>query len=1136
MSGQPSILLNSFVGRERELAQLDAAFADTLAGRGRLILISGEPGIGKTRLADEFSRRALKLGADVAWGRCWEGDGAPAYWPWMQILRALNRGSGEDAPRHPAEMSLLISDTLLQEKQQQTGDPLEARFQLFDGVASKLRDFSGQRPIVLVLDDLHDADQSSLELLKFVARTLPDAQTLMIATYRNAEAQRSTGLAATIAELGREAPQLLLVGLHASEVSEFLHDRAGVTAEEKVVVTITQATAGNPLFLEGVVQMLGAEGKLELLQALQPGDLKLPDSQRVAITARLGRLSRSAQAMLPFAAALGNEFELAPLHTVAAVPDRRLLELLDEVVGAGLMLSVAPNRYRFAHALIRGAIYDEIGSAARITLHQHIAEKLEELYQPNLRGHLPELAHHFTLAAQQGSRRKAIDYSIRAAQAADGALAYEESFRLRQSALNLLSDSERHARHRAQMLSELGRVGGLSGRARSEVTSYFEDTIAIYEALNDREEEARARFNLGMQLVKGEEELNLDVARGRAQLVRAEAMAAALGDRTQLGRIRSALSLAAYQALDPVRGLESADRAMECGLEDFWWCTTSNFRAIHLLHLGRMSEAFTQFADGAKRAQSAHDPLARFRSVSHQGNLRLWSWQPDLALRDLEAAMVELILSRGSLQHRGLSRLSGQAAVMTGDLARARRFLADGPLLVLEGQVALYTGEWERARQVLENGVTAMREAGARAHLCHYLFWLARVELAEGKLNRAERLLREGTELASAASASLFEMFFRPELASVYLQLNRADEAKDNLDRCEEIISFGEAWYGLDGHVARAQGELAASQENWDAAARFLETAVLIFRGQQMPWEEALACEVWSKVAAGQGGRETARARIGAALAIYRDLGAGQPWLDRATRISKKIGVSIHLVEPEPSSSTPLSIQRVNGSSLHRENGNDDLSLARDTALATQPVDTEAVFRKEGEFWTISYDGRTFRLKDAKGLHYIAYLLSRPGEKFRVHDLVAVVEGPPDHPQANSRSLPKLEISGELGDLGPILDDQAKADYRRRRRDLREELDEAESMNDEGRAQRARAEIEVLEQQLSTAIGLGGRDRKTSAHAERARVVVTRNIRAVLGKIEEEHPLLGRHLNAAIKTGYLCTYFPADENTVAWRL
>jgi hypothetical protein len=123
-----------------------------------------------------------------------------------------------------------------------------------------------------------------------------------------------------------------------------------------------------------------------------------------------------------------------------------------------------------------------------------------------------------------------------------------------------------------------------------------------------------------------------------------------------------------------------------------------------------------------------------------------------------------------------------------------------------------------------------------------------------------------------------------------------------------------------------------------------------------------------------------------------------------------------------------------------------------------------------------------------------------------------------------------------LGDLGPILDDQAKASYRRRRQELREELDEAEAMNDGGRAERARSEIEMFEQQLSAAIGLGGRDRKTSSHAERARVVVTRNIRAMLGKIGEEHPILGRHFNSAIKTGYLCTYLPASENAVAWKL
>src|SRR5262249_42222856 len=150
-----------------------------------------------------------------------------------------------------------------------------------------------------------------------------------------------------------------------------------------------------------------------------------------------------------------------------------------------------------------------------------------------------------------------------------------------------------------------------------------------------------------------------------------------------------------------------------------------------------------------------------------------------------------------------------------------------------------------------------------------------------------------------------------------------------------------------------------------------------------------------------------------AALEIYRRIEAAQPWIDRVMTLRESCAV--HLVKP------------------HKH-----------------ALGSEAVFRKEGEFWTISYDGHTFRLKDAKGLHYIAHLISHPSERFRVHDLVAVVEGPPERAQANGRSLPTLEISGDLGDLGPILDDKAKASYRRRRQELREELDEAEAMNDEG--------------------------------------------------------------------------------------
>ena len=142
----------------------------------------------------------------------------------------------------------------------------------------------------------------------------------------------------------------------------------------------------------------------------------------------------------------------------------------------------------------------------------------------------------------------------------------------------------------------------------------------------------------------------------------------------------------------------------------------------------------------------------------------------------------------------------------------------------------------------------------------------------------------------------------------------------------------------------------------------------------------------------------------------------------------------------------------------------------------------------------------------------------------------------PEQSEASRLSRQRLDTSADLGDVGPILDDKAKASYRRRRQELHKELDEAEVMNDTGRAEGARAEMEMLEQQLSAAIGLGGRDRKASAHAERARLVVTRNIRAALGKIGEEHPPLGRHFNASIKTGYLCTYLPEPDSPVAWKL
>jgi len=200
------------------------------------------------------------------------------------------------------------------------------------------------------------------------------------------------------------------------------------------------------------------------------------------------------------------------------------------------------------------------------------------------------------------------------------------------------------------------------------------------------------------------------------------------------------------------------------------------------------------------------------------------------------------------------------------------------------------------------------------------------------------------------------------------------------------------------------------------------------------------------------------------------------------------------------------------------------------------PQSARNTFRKEGEYWTVIFGGEIFRLKDARGLHYLALLLMHPGERFHATELIRAVERTPlDAEKRHSCVVGQLESQANLGDAGPAIDLQARADYRRRITELQTELLEAGETNDYGRAERIRQELEFLTCELSAAIGLGGRTRSSASHSERARVVVTRNIRATLKKILVENPTLGRHFNLSIKTGNFCAYLPEPEGKIFWQ-
>jgi tetratricopeptide (TPR) repeat protein len=285
-----------------------------------------------------------------------------------------------------------------------------------------------------------------------------------------------------------------------------------------------------------------------------------------------------------------------------------------------------------------------------------------------------------------------------------------------------------------------------------------------------------------------------------------------------------------------------------------------------------------------------------------------------------------------------------------------------------------------------------------------------------------------------------------------------------------------------------------ASAQGGNFATHF-EKSIAILKRYRLPWEEAETQYLWGVALNQVGEYSHANEKFDAAIEIYRRHGGGPRWIDRveATRPS--------------------------------------LTAATTSQKPAEASSASAIFTKEGDFWTITHRGNTFRLRDFKGLTYIAYLLAHPGVRIHVCDLVAIVEGGATQTPATlgQARADGLEASRDLGDAGEKLDPQAIGEYRIRLAEVREELAEAERNNDSGAVDRARHELELLTGQLTAGLGVGGRLRKSSSHVERARALVTKNIRASVERIRRNDVKLGDHFATSIRTGAFCAYVPAAE-------
>jgi len=446
------------IGRDAETHAIADAIKRVAGAEGReVLLISGEAGMGKTTLAAAAARSAFENGACVLFGRCGE-DLASPYQLFAESLGHYITHAPEDQLRahvvdHGSELSRLVpalASRIRDLPSSMVTDADTERYLLFAAVVGLLATASAHQPVLLVLDDLQWADKGSLLLLRHLAAAQQAMRVLVVGTYRDSELSRSHPLTDTLATLHRQqgVSRIELAGLDDSGVLSYLEAAAGQTLDDAGVGlahAVYRETDGNPFFVSEVLRHLSetgaiyqdASGRWTSDDSLE--QMVLPDSVRVVIGARVGRLGQDAERVLSMAAVIGRDFDVDLLAQATKTPEDELLDILDAAAAASLVreLADAPGHYNFAHSLIQHTLYEDLGLTRRARAHRQVGEALEKLCGDHPGSRVGELARHWISATQPIDLTKAINYSRQAGDAALAALAPADALAYYSQALDL---------------------------------------------------------------------------------------------------------------------------------------------------------------------------------------------------------------------------------------------------------------------------------------------------------------------------------------------------------------------------------------------------------------------------------------------------------------------------------------------------------------------------------------------------------------------------------------------------------------------------------------------------------------------------------------------------------------------------
>ena len=672
------------IGRADELGQLQSAWAAAQRGEGSVVLVAGEPGIGKTRLAAELAEHAHATGGTVLYGRSYD-ENLISYQPFREAIRqysdATPTGQLRDDLAHDGAMLTRLVPELLARVPDLPppvkAEPDTERYLLFEAVVSTLIALSARAPMLLVLDDLHWADHSTALLMARVARACPGARVMMLGTYRSEEVGNDHPLAAVVASLRRERDFRLLPlqGLSRSDVSALVQARTAGSASDDLVDTIAADTNGNPYFISELVRHLAETGALTDMRGEHAAEriarTGLPDSVREVIERRLRRLSEQTLRLMTLAAVVGKDFGLDVLQAVSGSQDD-VLDHVEEAMRSGAVVeAAATGRYVFAHALVHSVLYGSLTAARRARLHLRIAEALESQHGSDPEA-VAEVAYHFLEAAALDTDGRAVDWSRRAGERALEQLAHEDAARWFDRALGALRSGHDRVL-RCDLLLDLAEAHRREGNGPALLAA-LHAAAAEARSMHDPERLARAAigsFSQGPTVEPNDATVGL-LNEALEALPRHDSLLRA--------RVLAALAVELYFQADRQRVIGLSDEAIAIArrLGDAGMLARILFeRQIAIHDLGHVEERLAVGSEILELAQKVGD--AELRAMAHNVRFQCLIELGEIAQADRELAALDILtaqLRRPYFRYVALLRAFARSQ-LAGDLDQAEELAGE---------------------------------------------------------------------------------------------------------------------------------------------------------------------------------------------------------------------------------------------------------------------------------------------------------------------------------------------------------------------------------------------------------------------------------------------------------------------------